>query len=258
MLDDGPMTVATDTELYARGAATLLASWEAVARGSAGASLARLDGVSAAVFPSAPERAVYNNALLERDLRPAERAAAVDAMEAAYRAAGVARYAAWAHESDAGMRAELSRRGYAIEEATRAMAMVLDARAPVGGAVEVESADWAEYLRYLRGFGLPADLLTGTDAGAFHVLAARVGGETVATALAFDHDGDCGVFNLSTLAPARRRGIGTALTARVLEDAAARGCRTASLQSTPMAERVYAAAGFRDLGRFLEYGPPRS
>jgi hypothetical protein len=38
-------------------------------------------------------------------------------------------------------------------------------------------------------------------------------------------------------------------------DARARGCRTASLQSTPMAERVYAAVGFRDLGRILEYVP---
>lgn len=36
----------------------------------------------------------------------------------------------------------------------------------------------------------------------------------------------------------------------------ARGCRAASLQSTPMAERVYASAGFRDLGRILEYVPP--
>jgi len=33
---------------------------------------------------------------------------------------------------------------------------------------------------------------------------------------------------------------------------------TASLQSTPMAERVYAAIGFRDLGRFLEYVPPQN
>jgi hypothetical protein len=35
--------------------------------------------------------------------------------------------------------------------------------------------------------------------------------------------------------------------------AAARGCRTASLRSTEIAERVYAAVGFRDLGRILEY-----
>jgi GNAT superfamily N-acetyltransferase len=252
------MAVATDTDLYARGAATLLASWEEIARASAGAALARLPGVSAAVFPSAPERAVYNNALLERDLGAADRAAAVDAMQAAYRSAGVDRYAAWTHESDAGMRAELSRRGYAVEESTRAMGMALDDIAVAVPAVALESADWAEYLRYLRAFGLPDGLLGGVAPGAFHVLAARVDGETVATGLAFDHDGDCGVFNLSTLDGARRRGIGAALAGRLLRDAVARGCSTASLQSTPMAERVYAAVGFRDLGRILEYGPPRS
>jgi hypothetical protein len=37
----------------------------------------------------------------------------------------------------------------------------------------------------------------------------------------------------------------------------ARG-HTASLQSTPMARRLYAALGFRDLGGFLEYVPPSS
>ena len=60
---------------------------------------------------------------------------------------------------------------------------------------------------------------------------------------------------MSTLEPARRRGLGTALTARHVHDAAERGCATASLQSTAMAERVYAAVGFRDLGRILEYVP---
>jgi hypothetical protein len=34
-----------------------------------------------------------------------------------------------------------------------------------------------------------------------------------------------------------------------------RGCQTASVQSTEMAERVDAAVGFRDLGRILEYVP---
>ena len=40
--------------------------------------------------------------------------------------------------------------------------------------------------------------------------------------------------------------FGTALTAVQLHDARARGCETASLQATPMAEHLYAAAGFRD------------
>jgi predicted GNAT family acetyltransferase len=77
----------------------------------------------------------------------------------------------------------------------------------------------------------------------------------VATAMAFDLDGDCGIYNVGTLKRARRRGLGTALTALHVHDALARGCETASVQSTEMAERVYAAVGFRDLGRFLEYVP---
>jgi predicted GNAT family acetyltransferase len=67
------------------------------------------------------------------------------------------------------------------------------------------------------------------------------------------HAGDCEIFNVSTLEPARRRGLASALTAGLLTDARARGRATASIQATPMAERIYARAGFRDLGRFLEF-----
>jgi GNAT superfamily N-acetyltransferase len=121
--------------------------------------------------------------------------------------------------------------------------------------VELELLDWADYLENLRLVGVPPGLLRGADPSAFHALAARLAGENVATAIAFDHDGDCGVFNVSTLEAVRRRGLGTALTARHVHDAAERGCSTASLQSTAMAERVYAAVGFRDLGRILEFAP---
>jgi ribosomal protein S18 acetylase RimI-like enzyme len=121
--------------------------------------------------------------------------------------------------------------------------------------LDLAPPDWAGYVRYLATFDVPDGLLAGVDPQPFHLLLARVDGATVGTALGFDLDGDCGVYNVSTLEHARRRGIGTALTALLLHDAAARGCRTASLQATPMAERVYAAVGFRDLGRFLEYAP---
>ena len=245
----------TDDELYRRGVATLLASWDEYARGSPGAALERLEGVAAAVFPSEPERSVYNNAVLAGDLGPTARKAAVDAMENAYRSKGVDRYAAWVHESDEAMQAELARRGYTVDESTRAMGMSLDGIAVTLPDVEVGPLDWPGYLAYLESAGVPAGLLSGADPDAFHILVARFAGQNAATALAFDHDGDCGVFNMSTLEPARRRGLGRALTARHIHDAAARGCSTASLQSTPMAERMYAAAGFRDLGRLLEYVP---
>ena len=150
------------------------------------------------------------------------------------------------------MRADLERRGYALGESTRAMGMTLDDIRLPRPEIELGPPDWFEYLRIL---GLPPDFLGGADHAAFHVLVARLEGENVATAMAFDLDGDCGIYNVTTLKQARRRGLGTALTALHLHDALARGCQTASLQSTEMAERVYAAVGFRDLGRILEYVP---
>lgn len=157
--------------------ATLVASWEEYARGSAGAALRRLNGVSAAEFPSEPERAVYNDAVLDRDLGPTEREAAVDAMEAAYHSRGVDRYAAWVHESDERMRAELTRRGYTLGESTRAMAMSLDDISIGRPDVELRPLDWGGYLEYLRIAGAPARLLSGADPSAFHLLAAQLAGE---------------------------------------------------------------------------------
>lgn len=246
------MTVLTNADLYLRGAETLLASWEEYARGATGAALQRSPGVATAVFPNEPERAVYNNALLERDLAAAERADALDAMEAAYAAAGVTRFAAWVHESDEAMRGDLKRRGYTVDESTRAMGMALeDIRLP-RPEIELGPPDWFEYLRII---GVPPGLLSGADLAAFHVRIARLGGENVAAAMAFDVGSDCGIYNVTTLERARRRGLGTALTTVHVHDALARGCQTASLQSTEMAERAYAAVGFRDLGRILEYVP---
>jgi ribosomal protein S18 acetylase RimI-like enzyme len=242
-------------DLYRRGAETLLASWEEYARGATGAAVRRSPGVGVAVFPNEPERAVYNNALLERGLPAGERADALDAMEAAYAEAGVTRFAAWVHETDQATRRDLERRGYRFSESTRAMGMGLDGIRLPRPEIELGPPDWSEYLRIL---GMPPGFLAGADHAALHVLVARLHGENVAAAMAFDYGGDCGIYNVGTLEHARRRGLGTALTVLLVHDAQARGCQTASLQSTTMAERIYAAVGFRDLGRILEYVPSSS
>jgi ribosomal protein S18 acetylase RimI-like enzyme len=239
--------------------ATLVASWEEYARGVDGASVLRLPGATAAVFAREPERSVYNNALLER-------AEAVAAMEAAYAEAGVERFAAWVHEGDSVLRAAIERRGYTVVEATLAMGTALDTAleatramatelagvAPPRAEIEVTRAGWSEYLRVAD---LPAGLVAGVDPDAFRVVVGRLDGDVVAAGISYDHAGDCGIYNVVTREHARRRGIGTAITAALLHDARERGCQTASLQSTPVAERVYAAVGFRDLGRILEYAP---
>jgi GNAT superfamily N-acetyltransferase len=246
------MNDVSDADLYRRGSDTLLASWEAYARGAVGALLHRLPGVAAAVFPNEPERAVYNNALLDRGLGAHARAAALNAMEAMYSAAGVDRFAAWVHGSDEAMRRDVEARGYTLDTSTRAMGMSLDDIRTPRPSIELGPADWTEYL---AAEGLPPEFLKAADHSALHVLVARAAGEVVAAALAYDCAGDCGVYNVGTAERARRRGLGTALTSAQLHHARARGCRTASLQATPMAERVYAAVGFRDLGRILEYTP---
>ena len=252
-LSKSRVTVQFDARLYVRGTATLIASWEEYAKGAVDASLQRLPGVAVAVFPNEPERSVYNNALLERRLPGRERKGVVEAMEAVYANAGVERFAAWVHESDPGMQRDLERRGYTLDASTRAMGIWLDDIDPRPPQVDLAPPNWSDHLRIA---GVPSDFLAAADPTAYHVLLARLDGVAVATTMAFDLDGDCGIYNVGTLERARRRGLASALTAIQLHDARARGCETASLQATPMAERLYATAGFRDLGRFLEYVPP--
>jgi len=249
--------IPSDRLLHERGMATAIACWEHFAASTEDASVTRAPGVAAAVFPSGPERAVYNNAVLGRDLGHAERAAAVAAMEDAYRAAAVHGFAAWVHETDVPMIEELERRDYRCAESTRSMGMSLQELIVPSPDVDAGRPTWPEYQEFLVRVGVPAGLLPHVDATALDIVVATVDGDNVATALSFDRDGDCGIYNVSTVRPARRRGLGTALTALLLHSAKRRGCTTATLQSTAMAEGVYGAIGFRDLGRILEYTPHR-
>lgn len=243
-------STASDRQLFERQAVSLVASWAAYAKGSAGASVQEEDGVSVCVFPTEPERSVYNNALLARGMDADRTEKAVSAMERLYRDAGIESYAAWVHETDTVEIEVLTGRGYTFDSSTRAMAMSLDDIKVPRPEIELAEGNWDEYLRIME---VPEGLLGGVDPDDFHVRTARLDGEGVGTSMAYDFDGDVGVYNVVTLPAARRRGIGTALTALHVYDARDRGCTTASLQSTEMAEGVYAAVGFRDLGRYLEY-----
>ena len=242
----------TDDELYARGTRTAAACWAAFASATPGAAVHHPPYVVVAVFPDDPERSIYNNAILARELAAAQRSAALEAMEELYAASGVGRFAAWVHEADHAMHDELRRRGYTVDTTTRAMATPLDGIWVPPPNLDLVAAEWREHLRLINA---PSTLLDALDPTALHLLVARNDDANVATGFGFDHDGDSGIYNVGTLEHARRRGIGSALTRRLVYDAIGRGCRTASLQSTPMAERMYAAVGFRDLGRIIEYVP---
>ena len=63
------------------------------------------------------------------------------------------------------------------------MALRLDELRLARPDVEVARADWSEHCESAK---LPPDLLSAGDHAAFHILVARLDGENVATAIAFD------------------------------------------------------------------------
>jgi ribosomal protein S18 acetylase RimI-like enzyme len=69
--------------------------------------------------------------------------------------------------------------------------------------------------------------------------------------------GLAGLYNVVTAASHRRKGIGSALTARALLDARAAGYETAVLQASPDGEPLYRRLGFGITGWFTEYQLPR-
>ena len=185
-------------QLYRRGMTTVLASWEEYARGATGAEVRRLPGVAAAIFPNEPERGVYNNA---------PRAVAAPARRRSTRwrprtRRGVERFAAWVHETDE-LHAGRSAAGATPSTRRRARwACRSTTSRPRAGRGCPRAGT-----TYLRIFGLPAGLLGGADPSVFHVCSPASPARVSPTAIAFDHDGDCGIFNVATLEP--RGGAGS-------------------------------------------------
>jgi GNAT superfamily N-acetyltransferase len=236
-----------------RGLETAASSWSRIAAGTPHARVLRRPETVIAVFPQGPEREFYNNAPVVPGLGEATLRAVLDDIDRTYARAGVDRYAVWAQQADAPLVRALEARDYRLEETTLAMGLDLtSADLPAMPPADLAAPSWEQYR---EGF-LPAGLLAGVDGRVFRVLLARHRGRAAATALAHDHEGDCGIFNVETEAWARRNGLARALTLRLLHDARDRGLTTATLQSTPMAEGVYASVGFTRLGRILEYVPP--
>jgi ribosomal protein S18 acetylase RimI-like enzyme len=88
---------------------------------------------------------------------------------------------------------------------------------------------------------------------------ARSGGEPVAAVEVALAGAAVGVYNLSTRLPHRGVGIGGALLAHALREAAYEvGAHTAVLQAAPAAAGLYRRAGFSEFGRITEFKPSTS
>ena len=169
-------------------------------------------------------------------------------------------------DSPADLETRLQAKGFTLDEATAGMqgALAKTAAEPLPGGVEIERVRDTETYEVAcatmaAGFGGPPELgdvfaamsvLGFDDAAPSRSYLARLEGEPVATSLGLLVDDVLGVFNVATLEHARRRGIGRAVTLAAMVDGAARGARTAVLQSSEAGHHVYEELGFRDFGMY--------
>lgn len=95
-----------------------------------------------------------------------------------------------------------------------------------------------------------------SDDRPMHQFVALLDGEPVATSAALYAHGVVGLYNVGTHPSARRRGIGTAVSAAAFAEAPARGYKVAIVVSTPMGRSVYERLGAREVCNLAIYERP--
>jgi N-acetylglutamate synthase len=131
---------------------------------------------------------------------------------------------------------------------------------PQTGVTIVEGLD--EHLGVLIEGGMPAQIADGLFPPSLAadpdvlLFTARLHGHPVGTSVALRTGDVAGVYAVSTLPEARRRGVGTAATWAAVAAGRAWGCDTVVLQSTEMAFALYATMGFRTVVRYVTFVHP--
>ena len=167
--------------------------------------------------------------------------------------------------------ARLVARGFVEDAPEPGMAMDLrglpkTAGGPKGLAIEKVAGKelGGEYAEVLAaGFGMPeaiarglGEIISGVPPSAEVRVCGYLGrleGLPVATSLLVAAGGVAGIYNVTTLAACRGRGIGAAVTLAPLLEARSWGYRIGSLQASQMGYGVYERLGFREYYRIRQF-----
>jgi ribosomal protein S18 acetylase RimI-like enzyme len=213
----------------------------------------------------------YANAVLVTHLADAHAHASIDRLLAELRGRG-APFIWWVMPSSrpVDLADRLSSRGLQAGGTWPGFALDIDALAPprtVPGLEIRRVSDDATFARYVE---VMAPILSPSEAftAVFAEASRRIGfapdadeqhflgyleGAPVATASLVLAGGAAGIYNVTTVEAARRRGIGAAVTAAAVRAGAERGMRIATLQASDMGRPVYESLGFRHVCDFVPY-----
>ncbi|GIJ56277.1 GNAT family N-acetyltransferase [Virgisporangium aurantiacum] len=218
--------------MFDRYLTSLAGSWEALAAPHPDARVVRGDGFVA--LRSERQPVLCNAAVPRPDAVPA----ALAVFE------GLSHYAIWS--ADDATAAAIAAAGLVRDTTTVPMVCELPDPLPLDDGVV--SGVTPEVIADIS--GVDADLLRGVPGLWTFADADRASGLVLIPV-----DSDVNVGFVATREPARRRGAAARVLRHALAAARARGFRTASLQSTPMAERLYTRAGFVPVARWQEWVP---
>jgi GNAT superfamily N-acetyltransferase len=204
-------------------------------------------GVTAAIVPAMPDRAVVNSTVYDD---AGELETVLSDLAAAYDAAGVEAWTVWAHEDDRRAQRVLEAAGNEFDSEPMAMGRELAGVEPPDDlelVADPSPADVAEVLMPVYGWGGFDRALRWYDG--YHPYLALLDGRPAVTLGVHDHEGDAYVTWVGTMEHARGRGLASRLMLRALADARERGCTTTTLVATRMGHPVYARLGYEEFGR---------
>ena len=238
-----------------RQAGSQRAFYRALASGSPGASLIELDGVQATLVPVREWFSIFNSVLYAN---PASLERHHTQLATAYADAGIRAWTVWVPPTDSETGAMLKDLGHQLDSTPMLFAADIQSLdlEPVIDLDLDPDASWqlvAEINDHAHGVPQPWSMQAVFETmhdPASHLHIARADGAPASALIAREHEADCYFWFVATVPAARGRGIASELMRHALRQAHQRGCTTTTLESTKMAETLYANLGYQPLGRY--------